>query len=251
MDKIDVAKHIAAFEDGRVAQFEGRILSKFGENDDVDSGAAEMVWKTGGIEALPTGNDIIYISSSNVGDTQEVRIFGHELIGDEKVYTEQTVTLNGQTPVLLPTPLFRIWRAFNNGNTDFAGQIYVFQNDTVTLGVPDTPSLIHMTIDAGDNQSRKTALSVCSTTIFFIERFIGIVKGGIKANVYFDLQIKEFGKVWRSVLPLSVSSNESFNEVIFDTPIMAPEKSDIRVIATSDTNNVAVESVFNGFYLKV
>jgi hypothetical protein len=251
MDKINFAKTMASFESGMITQFEGRVLSKFGDNQDIDSGVTEMVWNTGGIEILPSGNDITHISSSNAGDTQQVKILGHNLIGDRKQFTVQTVTLDGQNKVALDTPLFRIWRAWNIGSTDFAGIVYIYQDDTVVLGVPQTQSLIHATIPIGTNQTRKCALSVCSDTVFFIERLIATVKGSVKANVDFELQIKEFGGVWRSVMPLSISSNESFNEIIFDTPLYAPEKSDIRVIATSDTNNVKVSAVFNGFYLGI
>ena len=97
-----------------------------------------------------TTNAIDSISSSNSGDTQDVKIQG--LDGDFNII-EQTVTLNGQNRVALSTPLIRVFRGKNNGLTAFAGSIYVYENTTISSGVPTDLTKVRLLIDDGNNQT--------------------------------------------------------------------------------------------------
>jgi len=52
-------------------------------------------------------------------------------------------------------------------------------------------------------------------------------------NVDFRLQFKEFGKVWRTKLPISISSNQGTYQIMLDQPIIMTPNSDMRILATS------------------
>lgn len=129
-----------------------KSLLKFGRNPAVGT-SFETIWNTGGDETYPTSNSIDKISSSNDGDTQEVVIEGHTIDSNgELTFVSQTKTLEGQTESALDTPLARCTRLYNNDSTNFAGTVYIYEDDTVTAGVPQTAAKIHLTVSAGKNQ---------------------------------------------------------------------------------------------------
>jgi hypothetical protein len=118
------------------------FIEKFGENPDVDGGPAD-IWSQGGLYNWSTAADIDSISSSNVADAQSITVIGQALDYSEVI---QTVVLNGQNRVALTTPLFRVYRAFNASGSDLAGNVYIYKNGAITLGVPDVPADIRAKI---------------------------------------------------------------------------------------------------------
>lgn len=211
-------------------------LVKFGKNPDLDSGVAETIWMTGGNETLKTANDIDIIVSTNVGDTQDVVIEGHTISGSDLTFVVQTATLNGTTNVSLATPLARVTRAYNNGSTDFAGNITIEDNGTS----------VHMTIlgTDGQNQSLKASTSLSSVDYWIITGLAGGVIGSVSATVEFELQVKEAGKVWRTQYSFNSSD---YTEVGGDPYIIVKPNSDIRILGTSNTNNTEAVASIRGY----
>ena len=88
-----------------------RRVAALGNNPDISVGVAEDVWSGGGDYPFLTVATSLELLSSNVNDTsagtgaQTVRVDG---LDANYVEISQTVTLNGTTPVVLVTPLFRI-----------------------------------------------------------------------------------------------------------------------------------------------
>ena len=105
------------------------IMSKFGQNDAVGTGAWEDVWDHGGTYTYPADGsaDITKVVSEDVNDTEPIEIQG---LSSDGTLTLQTITLTGTTAVDLTTPLWRIFRMKNIGSNDLVGEVHA----TNTLG---------------------------------------------------------------------------------------------------------------------
>jgi len=217
-----------------------KTLSKFGKNSDLDTGTRETIWETGGDETLKTANDIDVIVSSNAGDTQSVVIEGHTISGTDLTFVVQTLTLNGTTNVSLTTPLARVTRAYNNGSTDFAG----------TITVKDNGSTTHLTINGADgqNQSRKCQTSLSQFDYYIVTGLSGGVIGSVSATVTFEFQVKEIGKVWRTIREFNSST---YTEEKLTTPIIVKPNSDVRMVGLSGTNNTKAIASFSGYLASI
>jgi hypothetical protein len=213
-----------------------KTLIKFGRNPDLDTGVRETIWNTGGDETLKTANDIDIVVSTNVGDTQDVVIEGHTISGSDLTFVVQTATLNGTTNVSLTTPLARVTRLYNNSSTDFAGDITVQDAGTST----------HITVfgTAGENQSKKCATSLSSVDYWVITELSGGVVGTAAATVNFELQVKDVGKVWRTIYEFNSSS---YTDVELNPSIIISPNSDVRMVGTSGTNNTEAVANIRGY----
>jgi len=216
-----------------------KSLIKFGQNPDLDATIRETIWALGGDETYPTGNDIDIIVSTNVGDTQDVVIEGHTLSGSDLTFVSQTATLNGTTNVTLTTPLYRANRMYNNDSTDFAGTITVEDNGTST----------HLSCTGDINQSLKCATSTDQDTYWIITGLDISAEKTSSAVVDFELQIREFGKVFRTRYFASTASGG--REIDFSVPIIVKPNSDVRVVGTSNTNNVGGSASIHGYLAEI
>lgn len=215
----------------------GRELIKYGRNDDLDSGSTEQIWLQGGLETIPTTNAIDEIVSTNAGDTQDVIIEGHTISGSDLTFVVQTATLNGTTPVTLTTPLRDATRMYNNGSTDFAGTVSVYENGGNT----------YLTTDSSNNQSLKCAASMGSDTYFIITKVMGSVKRANSAVVDFQLQTRDSGKVWRTRYSFSVSREAGTLQMDLTPYIIMKPNADMRVIGTSNAANTVAEAAVHGY----
>jgi hypothetical protein len=222
-----------------------KSLLKFGQNLDVDDPGIETVWLRGGIETYATGNTIDKISSSDDSDNQEVVVEGHTLSGSDLTFVVQTVTLDGQTETSLDTPLYRATRMYNNGATDFAGTVYIYEDDAVTNGVPQTEAKIHLQTTGTNNQSLKAATSLSSQDYAFITGIYATVNKRTTASADFFLQVREFGKVFRTRFSSSAHSQGPRLQFDFRPFIIVPPNSDIRITCEASVDNTSVEAGFN------
>jgi len=212
-------------------------LFKFGRNLSVTTAPATLMTLPDGVdhETYVSTNIITHIVSDNAGDTEPVVIEGHTIANGEFTFVVQTVTLTGQTAVALTTPLARVSRAYANGSTDLVGAIYVHQSDTVTAGVPQTDTQVHLMIRAGSNQSEKCSTTLSSTDYWVVTSFYGDVfskQSGTFGQV--DLGIRLAGKVFRQIADLSISdAHRGIHE--FHPYLVIPANSDIRLTAISDS----------------
>lgn len=229
-----------------------KTLLKFGSNDNLGTAEA-TVWEQGGIETLPTTNAIDTVSSSNAGDTGTVVIEGHTIAANgDLVFSVQSATLNGQSKVVLGTPLARSTRVYNSGSVDFAGDVYVYEDDTLTGGVPQTAAKIHLRTANASNQSLKAATAVSSNDYWLITQMYASVKKKQSAFVDFNLQVKEQGGVFRTRVPAAVSSTGGAAvQFAFRPLLIVKPNSDIRLNAVSSASGTAVEGWMNGYLCKI
>ena len=143
---------------GSMPGYEAVVLE--GYMDGADAALRNLGFYWDGVEStetaytfLSTGTEL-FVSSSDVGDTQNITVEGVDGSYNKKT---ATVALSGQSQVSLGTDWLRVNFARNTGSTDFAGKIYIAETDTLTAGVPDTDSkvkgFIHIDPDTTRSQN--------------------------------------------------------------------------------------------------
>jgi hypothetical protein len=149
-------------------------INKFGDNPTTTEG--DDVWGGGGVYVFyPTAGIDVDIVSTNaeVNGAIQVTIQGLDSNWDPQ---EQTVTLNGTTPVQVPTNtyirLFRAWvHEAGNLNTN-VGDITVYARATgsgVTIGD------VGLFIGAGDGQTLQTIYTIPNNkTGYFLKGYVGL-----------------------------------------------------------------------------
>lgn len=231
-------------------------LLKFGKNEDLDASLSEMVWNQGGEEVYATSNTIDTISSSDSGDTQEVTIQGHTVSGvgasAEFTFVTQTATLSGQSKVPLATPLARVQRAINSNSTAFAGDFYIYEDTAISSGVPSDASKIHMKILAGETQSYKAAFTVAKDEYVIVTGGFASINKKTAATVDFELQTSPTAELFYPASRITLNSaGQSTVHIPFYPYALIPPNTDVRVFATSDTNNTEVSASLSGFYANI
>lgn len=227
-------------------QKKSKSLTKFGVINNLST-VEQMVWDHGGIEALPSGNDIDTISSSSASDTIEVIIEGHTLDSDgNKVFTIQTATLNGQNKVTLSTPLHRSSRIYNNTGTNLVGDVYVYEDGAITAGVPDTAADVHLKMPIGNEQSLKAATTISYEDYWIIKNLTIGVNRQTARSVAFKIQVAEQNKVFRTRLFMSASSDGGSIPIKLDPCLIVPKNADMRVLAVSTGTGTTAEATLHG-----
>jgi hypothetical protein len=149
-------------------------INKFGHNPEADEG--DDIWGGGGVYVFyPTAGIDVDIVSTNAEVNGAIQITIQGLDSNYDLQ-EQTVTLNGVTPVQVPTNtyirLFRAW-VHEAGNLDTnVGDITVYARATgsgVTIGD------VGLFIGAGDGQTLQTIYTVPNNkTAYFIKGYVGL-----------------------------------------------------------------------------
>ena len=258
--------------DGRLVQAEREIEATFGDRVSVDrkakslikfgksgtlSTSRETIWNVGGNETYVTGNTITHVSSSSASDNQTIKLECHTVSGtgtdSQFTFVVQTVTLNGQTPVALDTPVARISRIFNDGSTNLVGAVYVYEIDgtTVTAGVPSPASKIHSKIDAGFQQGFKGATTFSNEDYYILTGGFGSISNKQAASVDFFLEVRQAGKVFIEQAAVSANSAGGSWQIELDPAIIIPKNSDIRVTCLSGSQGAVVYCNFKGYLAKV
>jgi hypothetical protein len=223
-----------------------KSLLKFGRNP-AASGTSQTVWAQGGNETYCTSNLIDTVSSSNAGDTQTITVEGHTLSGGDFTFVTQNVTLNGQSKVVLPTPLARANRIYSTGTTDFAGDIYCYEDSAISGGVPTTAAKIHAKIPLGpSNTTLKCATSISAVDYWIITSCEVSVLKKTAGYADFSLQIRPYGSVFRTIATSAASSTSASTVSIFDPCIIVPKNADVRMICTADAGSTDVAAWING-----
>lgn len=210
-------------------------LDKFGVNPIVTvSSDPEDIWEGGGEYPFSTSADIISISSSNAGDTQDISIQGLGADGREVI---QNVTLQGQTVVPLTTPLLRVYRMENESNVNLLGTVYCYSGTEATLGVPSGGSVKKAIINNGNNQTLMAIYTIPLGKVGFLYRGeIGIIfTGAVGTGVNFlrgTYKSRRYGGVFKVKKELSCINQGSSNYVDKRTfPDIIPALTDIKLVA--------------------
>lgn len=232
-------------------------LTKFGRNPNVGSSGYFTIWYTGQDEANETyvaqnTNSIDSISSSSASDTMEIRIEGHTEASGNKTFVAQTKTLSGTTKLTLDTPLNRVTRISVNGSVDNVGEIYVYEDTSISSGKPSDTSKIHITMPIGVNQSQKASTSLSSTDYWIVTRFSAGYLEKTGTNVAeVQLEVRESGGVWKPLSnPIVIKTGEEF-ERNFNPYKIIPKNADIRLRSNSSTTGQEITGDIGGYLAEV
>jgi hypothetical protein len=227
-----------------------KSLHKFGRNPTVGT-SRQTVWEQGGDEVYVTTNIIDTVSSSVAEDATTITIEGHTVSGTgtdaQFTFVTQEATVNGRNKVTLGTPLARVSRAFVNAAVELTGVVYVYEDTAITAGVPDDLTKSHITIQAEDNQSFKAATTFSNNDYFFLDSFSGGVTSKTSATVDFRLQVRQVGKVFRTISQISADRSAGLSVKNFHPPVVIPKNADVRVECVSASANTGVYAGFDGY----
>lgn len=225
---------------GRVAGSSGAHVRGF--NGDVSTGSVpEVVWALGGIYTYSSSADIRYVSSSSASDGSSVTLTveGLTLAGFEVV---QSVTLNGQTPVTLTTPMWRLNKAYVSGSVAAVGNLYIGTTNTVVAGVPSDATTIRGYVSASHQQSRAAVYTVPAGKRALLMAWKSGAAAASAGSVQLSLLVRESGKVFRSIED-AMPSTDSESADPFAVPLVVGALADIEVrVTTATSNNMAVKA---------
>lgn len=231
-------------------------LLKFGRNTNVGSASTGYtIWYTGQDNAHETyvaanTNSIDSISSASGSDTIAVTVEGHTESGGDKTFVSQSVTLTGQTRAALNTPLNRVTRVYNESSTDLVGEVYVYENTSLTSGKPTDTTKIHLTVPAGKNQSQKASTSLSSVDYWIVTSFRGSVLEKTAAFADVALQVRRSGQVFREIE--DVAASEAGSGIFrFEPYLIVSKNADVRLVAISDSTSRDVSGSIQGYLAKV
>ena len=228
-----------------------KSLLKFGKSAELTANTLETVWTVGGNEVYISDDGITHISSSSASDTQEIRVEGHTISGDDLTFVVQLVTLNGQTPVALNTGLARISRISNNSGTELVGRVVAYEDTATSNGVPTDGTKIHIDIPVGFQQSFKAATSFSKEDYYVMTGFYGAVSAKQSAAVDFYIEVKKPNGVFLQTACFTASSTGGNSDISLDPAIIVPKNSDVRVRCETNDNNAVVFGIFKGYLAKV
>lgn len=214
---------------------------------------SEQTISTLGTETFQTDNTITHVVTTDSGGASavDVTVEGHTVTGTgtaaEFTFVVQTVTLNGQTPVELATPLARCSRLYNDGATALTGRVFAMRGTSVSSGVPNPITLAHCEIPAGKQQSAKCATTISNRDALIITGLrVGVLRQA-SAFVDFELEIREAGKVFRERYLLDASRESGLVKVELDPCIWVPPNADVRIVGTSSANSTGTVGTFSGY----
>ena len=264
-------RRIYEVPDGRLVQAEREIQStfgdvvsidkkaksllKFGKSAELNTDTMETVWSYGGHETYVNDNLIDSISSTNAADTQEIYLECHTVTGagtdQQFTFMTQTVSLDGQNRVALPTPVARVSRAYNNNGTELVGGVYVYEDTAIVAGVPQDSTKVHAHIPQGFQQSFKAATTFSNEDYYIMTGGFGSVSNKQAASVDFYLEIRTAGKIFRQGAAVSASSTGGSWQIDLDPCIIIPKNADIRITCETSTHGAVVFGSFKGYLAKV
>lgn len=210
-------------------------IHKFGANPSITT-TLETVWAQGGIYTYPSDSGVtLYISSSENTDAgKSINISG---LDENFLEKSVTITLDG-TDAETKTEITghtwtRIFRAFNAGSTDLDGDVYIYEDDTVSAGVPDTATKIRAKIVAAEQQTQLALYTIPANKIGCVNR--ASMSSGRNVDIDFKLYTRLFGGVFRLSYQWSTFRSNVIDRT--DIPLTLPGKTDIefRAITPSGT----------------
>lgn len=230
-------------------------LVKFGKSAPLSTGSLQTVWTFGGNEVYLTDNLITHVSSSSASDNELLRLEGHTVtgVGDDQQFTsvEQSVQLNGRTPVALSIPMARASRSYNDNGQNLLGTVYFYEDTPVTNGVPTDSTKVHLDIPITLDSTFKAATTISNDDYYIITGGFGSVSLKQAASVDFYLEVKAPGRVFRQVAALSASSTSGPWVIELDPAVIIPKNHDVRVRCETGTGGAVVFANFKGYLAEV
>lgn len=224
-------------------------LLKFGRSAQVQTSLTTLMTLPSGTynETYVSDNLITHVSSSNNSDTGEMVLEGHTISGGILTFVTQTVTLAGNTKTQLTTPMARCTRMYNNTSSDWAGDVYAYEDVAAASGVPGTASAVHCMIPAGRNQSHKASTSVSGIDYWLVAEANAALLTKASAFAEVAIESRVVGKAFRDLTTIAATDNDHH----FDPFVIIRKNSDVRMRALADQAGRDVSGFMNGYLATV
>lgn len=217
------------------------IVHKFGFNPDIDTaGVYETVWSKGGKYSFRETPTNFYLSSSDASDIgQQFEITLLDVNYDE---VKQVIQLNGQTGVLIPGGQYLRCNGLMNVSQPSKITIGDVSVDTETAPVSGVPTGINtMAFAASQNQiSNQAVYTVPAGHTAYIANLSASVGKNKDATVLGSF--REFNGTFKNTEQLGLYQNTVQRTIPFS---IMPEKSDLQMIGTAETNNQDIAAGFD------
>jgi len=217
------------------------FIHKFGSNPEVkQSGLSvsspETIWDGSNEYTFPSDDgEVMEIVSTSGSDTQDVVVQGLDENFIDKTWTG---TLTGSTAVNIGT-WTRIFRAYNDGDANFVGDITINQ----VGGSTD-----YLKILDGNNQTLMAIYTIPADKVGYLTRYsLSAQNEQSSSSIHFTAQIRsrEFGKVFRVREIVSFGTSHDTERVLQFPTKLQPKTDIIFNVVNSDGNNGSVNADFD------
>jgi len=210
-------------------------IHKFGHNPDIDTAAGEDVWTLGGLYAFPSDSGAALEIVSSAADAVSMVVQG---LDENFALKQETVTLNGVTPVALTGLWSRVFRSWNDSATALTGDVSIRASGGGTTFAQ---------VRAEEQQTSMAIYTVpAGKTGYLMKWYASINRNNAAGAADAELQTRLFGKAFREKEHIGIngSGNSSY---IYDytVPLALPEKTDIKVFAEVTANNSDIAAGFD------
>ena len=211
--------------------------NKFGYNNSIGT-SQEEVWNVGGIEAYLSSAQTMNIVSTDNADkgtptagtgARTLTIFG---LDNDWLEINETVTLNGTTPVTTTNSYLRVFRMIVRSAGSTGGNVGIITSTA------STAATVHSQINPTDNQTLKISFGIPADKYGVITHAeIGCAKSD---DCEIRFKVRPFGEVFQTKRLLNFfQQTVSFSNII---PILLPPKTDITITALSAAGGVKVSA---------
>ena len=222
-------------------------VHKFGSHPNVNQNVSfdnqYTIWDVGTNYVFPSdAGETIQIVSDDASDNQPTIVVG---LDENFLQKEEQVYLNGTTPVSLSGLWSRVFRVYNNGSTDYAGNVCTIKNGTWTG--TSSPN-VYAKINIGNNQTLMSVYTIPANYTGYLLKFTITAQNiGSSSTIGFTIHmsIREYGKVFRVLARTSAGTNYSIQED-YPFPLKLEPKSDIIFnVVNANGNNGSINADFD------
>jgi len=232
---------------GRIPGYSTEFI--IGDNDDIDQGAAELIWDQGGMHTPLAVPSDIYVSSTSAADNTGIKVLIRGL--DENynsVIGFAVLTGQSQAAVIIPGAANNLFVWVQSAlvlDVTAAGDLYIASTDTLTAGVPDDITKIQSKIILGNNVTRNGQIMIPAGKSAITLAIRGTTDDLTKVALV-STHITRFGQPELITVDYTVTPN--FGEYTFPVPVGAVDnlgestpvlgaKTILKFVAQSNSNN--------------
>ena len=236
--------------DGNIPGKESNFI--IASSNKVMSTESSTVWDVGGNYEYLTANTQLYVSSTSTLDVGNLIVSPG--LDDAYVMATAIAFTNGQEQVPMSIELFRVFVSLVGNEPGLVGDVYIAEADTLTGGVPDTPSKIKNMIPRSTNaqgaiidggtvdfdSDNISHLGLYTVPAGYTMKVIDIYPGTVKNDdLKIGARVKLLGGPWLNRNP--VNAYQSQFRVNFQALIVLPEKAEFEVRAVSGSDNSSAQ----------
>ena len=209
--------------------------NKFGENTAVGT-SFEDVWTNSGAKTYLASAEVMAVEGGSTDDAGMAGALTVKLIGLDGSFNpvEETVTMDGTTPVDTTATFIRLNRMFVVTAGSGGGNAGI-------IIAKDTSANVIGQIEIGENQTLQTHFTVPAGKTMIIGKMFGDV--GKNDDATFRLRVRLQGEVFRTRFSFGLFQGDAQHD--FENTMLIPEKSDVAIQAKSAAGGVDASAGWN------